>query len=132
MTFTRTTLRELRPTLRLAAPITAGQVGQMLLGVADTVMVGHVGTIALAACSFANNVLMVFAIAGFGVLTAVSVRVSHAHGAGATDAMARAFHAGIGLSVIGGVICAAAMHLIYPVFHYLGQAPGVVDRKSVV
>ena len=95
MTFTRTTLRELRPTLRLAAPITAGQVGQMLLGVADTVMVGHVGTIALAACSFANNVLMVFAIAGFGVLTAVSVRVSHAHGAGATDAMARAFHAGI-------------------------------------
>lgn len=128
MTFTRTTLRELRPTLRLAAPITAGQVGQMLLGVADTVMVGHVGTLALAACSFANNVLMVFAIAGFGVLTAVSVRVSHAHGAGATDAMARAFHAGIGLSVIGGVICAAAMHLIYPVFHHLGQAPGVVEE----
>lgn len=128
MTFTRTTLRELRPTLRLAAPITAGQVGQMLLGVADTVMVGHVGTLALAACSFANNVLMVFAIAGFGVLTAVSVRVSHAHGAGATDAMARAFHAGIGLSVFGGVICAAAMHLIYPVFHHLGQAPGVVEE----
>ncbi|MDA0292915.1 MAG: MATE family efflux transporter [Verrucomicrobia bacterium] len=128
MTFTRTTLRELRPTLRLAAPITAGQVGQMLLGVADTIMVGHVGTIALAACSFANNVLMVFAIAGFGVLTAVSVRVSHAHGAGATDAMARAFHAGVGLSVIGGLICAAAMHLIYPVFHHLGQAPGVVDE----
>ncbi len=128
MTFTRTTLRELRPTLRLAAPITAGQVGQMLLGVADTVMVGHVGTLALAACSFANNVLMVFAIAGFGVLTAVSVRVSHAHGAGATDAMARAFHAGIGLSVIGGVVCAAAMHLIYPVFHHLGQAPGVVEE----
>ena len=127
MTFTRTTLRELRPTLRLAAPITAGQVGQMLLGVADIVMVGHVGTMALAACSFANNILMVFAIAGFGVLTAVSVRVSHAHGAGSTDAMARAFHAGIGLSVIGGVICAAAMHLIYPLFHYLGQAPGVVE-----
>ena len=128
MTFTRTTLRELRPTLRLAAPITAGQVGQMLLGVADTIMVGHVGTIALAACSFANNVLMVFAIAGFGVLTAVSVRVSHAHGAGATDAVARAFHAGVGLSVIGGLICAVAMHLIYPVFHHLGQAPGVVDE----
>jgi len=128
MTFTRTTLRELRPTLRLAAPITAGQVGQMLLGVADTVMVGHVGTVSLAACSFANNILMVFAIAGFGVLTAVSVRVSHAHGAGATDAMARAFHAGISLSIIGGVVCAAAMHLLYPLFQHLGQAPGVVDE----
>jgi MATE family multidrug resistance protein len=67
MSFTRTTLRELRPTLRLAAPITAGQVGQMLMGVTDTVMVGHVGTLALAACAFGNTVLIVVAIAGFGV-----------------------------------------------------------------
>ena len=82
MSFTRTALRELPPTLRLALPITAGQVGQMLMGVADTIMVGQVGTLPLAACSFANNVIMVLAIAGYGVFTAVSVRVSHAHGAG--------------------------------------------------
>ena len=71
MSFSRATIRELRPTLRLAAPITAGQVGQMLMGVTDTIMVGHIGTLALAACAFGNNVLMVVAIAGFGVLTAV-------------------------------------------------------------
>ncbi len=127
MNFTRATLRELRPTLRLAAPITAGQVGQMLMGVTDTVMVGHVGTLALAACAFGNNVLMVVAIAGFGVLTAVSVRVSHAHGAGVAHAVARAYYGGVGLSVIGGVLCALGMHLVYPLFHHLGQAPGVVE-----
>ena len=130
MSFTRTTLRELRPTLRLAAPITAGQVGQMLMGVTDTVMVGHIGTLALAACAFGNTVLIVVAIAGFGVLTAVSVRVSHAHGAGMTHTMARAYYGGAGLSVIGGVLCAAGMHLVYPLFHYLGQAPGVVEEAS--
>jgi len=130
MSFPRATLRELRPTLRLAAPITAGQVGQMLMGVADTVMVGHVGTLALAACAFGNNIIMIAAIAGYGVLTAVSVRVSHAHGAGASHAMARAFYAGAGLSVIGGVVCAAAMHLAYPLFHHLGQAPGVVEEAE--
>jgi MATE family multidrug resistance protein len=130
MTFPRATLRELRPTVKLAAPITAGQVGQMLMGVADTVMVGHVGTLALAACAFGNNVLMIAAIAGYGVLTAVSVRVSHAHGAGVIDAMARAYYGGVGLSVIGGVLCAIGMHLLYPAFHHLGQAPGVVEEAE--
>ena len=130
MSFSRATVRELRPTVRLAAPITAGQVGQMLMGVTDTVMVGHVGTLALAACAFGNNVLMIAAIAGYGVLTAVSVRVSHAHGAGTVHAMARAFYAGAGLSVIGGILCAVGMHIVYPLFHHLGQAPGVVEEAE--
>jgi MATE family multidrug resistance protein len=128
MSFSGATIRELRPTLRLAAPITAGQVGQMLMGVADTIMVGHVGTLALAACAFGNSMLMVIAIAGFGVLTAVSIRVSHAHGAGLAQAMARAYYGGVGLSVIGGVLCAAGVQLVYPLFHHLGQAPGVVEE----
>ena len=130
MSFSGTTLRELRPTVRLAAPITAGQVGQMLMGVTDTVMVGHIGTLALAACAFGNSVLMVVAVAGFGVLTAVSVRVSHAHGAGVPQAMARAYYGGMGLSVIGGLLCAAGMHLVYPLFHHAGQAPGVVEEAK--
>ncbi len=130
MTFTRATLRELRPTLRLAAPITAGQVGQMLMGVADTIMIGHVGTIALAACAFANNILIVLAVTGYGVLTAVSIRVSHAHGAGVVPAMARALHAGMGLSVIMGLSGAALLHFVYPAFHFLGQAPGVVEEAQ--
>lgn len=130
MTFTRTTLRELRPTLRLAAPITAGQVGQMLMGVADTIMVGHVGTLALAACAFANNVLIVIAVTGYGVLTAVSVRVSHAHGAGVAPAMTHALHAGLGLSVFGGILGALLLHAVYPAFHLLGQAPGVVEEAQ--
>lgn len=128
MSFTRSTLQELRPTLRLAAPITAGQVGQMLMGVADTIMVGQLGTLALAACSFANNILIVVAVTGFGVLTAVSVRVSHAHGAGVATAMARSLHGGLGLSVFGGVAGALLLHAVFPAFHHMGQAPGVVEE----
>ena len=40
---------ELTKTLALACPIVAGQVGQMLMGLVDTLMVGHVGTSSLAA-----------------------------------------------------------------------------------
>jgi len=128
MSFARDAVRELRPTLRLAAPITAGQVGQMLLGVADTVMVGQLGTMPLAACSFANSILIVVAVTGYGVLTAVSVRASHAHGAGAAGSIARVLHAGLGLSVFGGLAAAFCLHAIYPVFNHFGQAPGVVNE----
>src|SRR5580692_380013 len=38
---------ELAKTLALACPIMAGQVGQMLMGLVDTLMVGHVGTSSL-------------------------------------------------------------------------------------
>lgn len=124
--FGRATLRELPATLRLAAPITAGQVGQMLMGVADTVMVGQVGTLPLAACSFANSVILVVAIAGYGVFSAVSIRVSHAHGAGVSEGMARALHAGVGLAFVLGLGAAFFFHAAYPVFNFFGQAPGVV------
>jgi len=100
----------------------------MLMGVADTIMVGQVGTLPLAACSFANSVIMVVAIAGYGVFTAVSVRVSHAHGAGFSESMARAFHAGLGLAVLLGLAAAVFFHAIYPLFHHFGQAPGVVEE----
>ncbi|MGA7905701.1 MAG: hypothetical protein WCA06_24000 [Terrimicrobiaceae bacterium] len=41
-------LSESRRTLSLASPIVAGFVGQMLMGWADTIMVGRVGVIPLA------------------------------------------------------------------------------------
>ena len=52
----RAPLAENRSTLTLAAPIIAGLLGQMLMGVADTIMVGHVGVVPLAACAFANTI----------------------------------------------------------------------------
>jgi len=41
-------VREARPTLALALPIMAGMVGQMLMGLTDTIMVGRVGVVTLA------------------------------------------------------------------------------------
>src|SRR6202023_4012425 len=72
---------ELAKTLALASPIVAGQVGQMLMGLVDTIMVGHVGTNSLAAAAFANCLMSVAFVFGIGILTSVGVLVSRAHGA---------------------------------------------------
>ena len=57
-------IRELRPTLTLALPIVVGQLSQMLMGVTDSMMIGHAGTVPLAASSFGGNVFSLFYIFG--------------------------------------------------------------------
>ncbi len=68
----------LKGTLRLAWPIFIGQIGQVLMGVIDTAMVGQVGKAEVAAAGVANAVFILFAVFGFGLSSAVSPLVSMA------------------------------------------------------
>lgn len=52
--------------LKLAIPIIIGQLGGIITGLADTIMVGQHSTDELAAASFVNNVLNAFIIFGTG------------------------------------------------------------------
>jgi len=63
-------------TAALALPLAAGQLSQMLIALSDTLMVGRLGVLPLAAATFANNVLYLPFIFGLGFSLAVSIRVS--------------------------------------------------------
>jgi len=78
-------IQELRPTLTLAFPIMLGQLSQMMMGVIDSVMIGHVGTVELAACSFTGAVFGVVYLGCIGLLQPGSVLVAREHGAGRDD-----------------------------------------------
>lgn len=56
-----------RELISLALPILVGQVGMIVVGFADNIMVGHYSTTALASASFVNNVfnVVVLGIIGF-------------------------------------------------------------------
>ena len=73
-------LRENKKTLALALPIMVGHVSQMLLGLADTVMISRVGTMELAAAAFANVIFNTFFVAAIGLFIAVSVNTAYEHG----------------------------------------------------
>ena len=45
-----------RSLIQLGIPIVIGQIGVIILGFADTLMIGHHSTIELSAASFVNNV----------------------------------------------------------------------------
>lgn len=119
-------LRENRKTLALALPIAAGQVGQMLMGWADTLMVGRVGVVALGACAFANTIMAVALVFGFGIMSSVSVRASQAFGAG--RGTGKVYRAGLALAAGLGVALFAAILALLPFLPVLGQ-PAEVNAE---
>ena len=50
-------LTDYKALAQLALPIMVGQLGMLLVGFADTIMIGHHSTQELAAASFVNNLL---------------------------------------------------------------------------
>ena len=118
--------RELRATLLLAAPITAGHVSQMLLGVADTVMIGRVGVVELAAAALTNTLVHFVFIVGIGLLSSVSVLVSHAYGAGDRLEAAEVLRRGMALALGSGLLICASLWGSLPLLGLLGQPDDVV------
>lgn len=121
--------RENRRTLTLAFPIVAGLVGQMLMGLADTLMVGHVGTVPLAACGFANTLLSVPLVFGFGVLAGVSVNASHAFGAGKPHLAGESLRGGLAISLVMGLLVALTAHALLRSLPIFGQ-PAEVNSSA--
>jgi MATE family multidrug resistance protein len=116
-------------TLRLAIPIMIGNLGQMLMGLCDTIMVGQIpgnGAVALAACGFANTILSWFFVFGFGLLSGVSVVASQGFGAQRPSVVAGAWHGGLWMAALAGLFFGASVHLGIDAAHAFGQPQEVV------
>jgi MATE family multidrug resistance protein len=122
---------ESRITLTLALPLMIGQLSQMLLGVADTVMVGHLGVTELAALTFANSLFYVPFVFGIGLLTGVSVMTSNARGADQAVAARASCRHGLYLATALGVLLLALSWWISMNLEMFGQAPQVTARTPV-
>jgi MATE family multidrug resistance protein len=72
---------ELKPTLRLAAPVVLAELGWMGMGLVDTVMVSPLGPAAIGAVGVGNSLHLGFAIFGMGLLLGLDTLVSQAYGA---------------------------------------------------
>ena len=72
---------ELGATFSLAIPMMVGQFGQMLMGIIDTLVLGRVGVVPLAAVGFSNTLLGTLYVGGIGILAAVGIFAAQAHGA---------------------------------------------------
>ena len=124
-------LHESRLTLRLAVPLMIGQLSQMLLGVVDTLMVGHLGVTELAALTFVNSLFHVPFVFGIGLLTGISVMTSNSRGAddsaGARGSCRHGLYLATALGLaLFGISWWVSLHL-----DSLGQPPAVAARATL-
>ena len=110
-----------RPILRLGIPIAIGQIGVIIMGFADTMMVGQFSTQALAAASFANAVfnLITYLLMGYsyGITPIISSLVGrHQHiEAGAT------IKYGIACNLIFALVLLMVLLIGYFMIPHMGQ-----------
>ena len=72
-------------TLTLAVPVIIGQLGLIMMGVVDSLMVGELGADYLAAAALANHIVILILIIGLGVSMAVTPLVAISIGGGKKD-----------------------------------------------
>src|SRR5215472_12936548 len=80
---------EARELLRLAVPMAATQLAQMIILATDTVMLGHFSKEALAAGAIGNTVFFFIWLMGTGPVSAVSPMIAHVVGRHAKSAKSR-------------------------------------------
>jgi multidrug resistance protein, MATE family len=121
---------ELRSLIRLALPIVAVQVGLMMMGVVDTLMVGRVSAAALAAVALGNIYFFSVAVFGMGVLFALDPIISQAVGAKDDPAIARGLQRGLVLAVILATLSLFPLLAVEPLIVLLRQPADVVPMAA--
>ncbi len=72
--------QHIKETFKLALPISLGQLGHIMMGVVDSLMVGKVGTASLAAASLVNGLFFLILVLGFGMTFALSPLIAISKG----------------------------------------------------
>jgi multidrug resistance protein, MATE family len=101
---------ELRPLLRLAAPLALAQAGQALMGAVDVAVLGRARPELLAGAGLGNALFFGFAVFGMGVMQGLDPLVAQALGAGDAGRARRLVWQGVWLAL--GLALALAVPIV--------------------
>ncbi len=110
----------------LAVPIVVGLAASTLLGVTDSLMLAPLGPVPLAAVGLTMSVSIILIATIYGLLSALSVRIGAAHGAGQGRRIPLLLRNGLALGVLVGVAGSAVMAAVWFALPLLGQPPEVL------
>lgn len=110
-----------RALLSLGVPIVVGQIGNIVLGFADTLMVGHHSMEELAAASFVNTMFMLFVIFGMGFSYGLTPIIGNHYGRGETDRIGTVVRGGLLANTLMCAVLLAVLAAMYLNLHRLGQ-----------
>jgi MATE family multidrug resistance protein len=122
---------ELLSTLKLAVPVIIGQLGQVMMGIVDSLMVGRLGTVPLAASSLSNSMFFLILVVGIGVSQAITPLVAESVGAKEPEKCGSWLQQGLLVCLGSGIILAAITIGMAGIIPYLNQPEAVTPRAMV-
>ena len=107
--------------IKLGLPILIGQLGLIVVGFADTGMVGNYSTDALASASFVNNLFNVCIFACVGFTYGLTPIIGTLFGQNRKDAIGEMLRNGVLTNMLFALCITAIMTAVYFNLHRLGQ-----------
>jgi MATE family multidrug resistance protein len=118
--------QELSATFRLSVPVATVQLGMMMMGVVDTIMLGHLSAEALASAALGHIVTFTLLFLGYGILSALDPLMTQAYGGGDTRAVEAHLQRGLVMALALSLPLGLALWDVRWVFRLLGQQPEVI------
>lgn len=115
-------------TLRLAAPVALSQVSDMLTVTADTIMVGMLGTTALAAVTLANSISIVVMLFAIGYTIAITPLAAREWGGKNHGAFFAIIKRGFHVSMLITTLLVVLLLLGSPFMHLTGSPTEVCEQ----
>ncbi|MBU2527223.1 MAG: MATE family efflux transporter [Bacteroidetes bacterium] len=103
-----------------------GQLGHVLVGFVDNVMVGQLGATPLAAVSLGNSLIFIALSLGIGFSYAITPLMAQSDGSGNVVEGQRYFRHGVMLCLLNGLILWGILYASYPLLSRLSQPEEVV------
>lgn len=121
----------IRHTFRLSIPLIVGQLGHMLMGVTDSMMVGRVGTVPLAASAVAHVLFFLVLVLGLGISMAVTPLVAQAFGAGDKARCGVVLRQGLLVNLASSFVLIVLTFLLADCIRFLNQPPEIVEPAKI-
>ncbi len=116
-------------TAKLAYPVTIGQLGHVMLGVADSMMVGRVGAVPLAASSLVNGLVFLVVVFGLGMSLAITPLVAIARGKEDHELCGIVLRQALLVNTLISVLLTVLIYFLSDLIVYLNQ-PAEVARQA--
>jgi len=116
----------IKESMLLAYPVMLSQLGHVMMGVTDSIMVGHIGAEPLAAASLANVAFNVILLFGIGVSYAITPLVASAQGDHNNKNISDTLKHGLAINFINSLILVLVVYFGKNILYHIDQPAEVV------
>ena len=116
----------IKESMLLAYPVMLSQLGHVMMGVTDSIMIGHIGAEPLAAASLANVAFNVILLFGIGVSYAITPLVASAQGDHNNKNISDTLKHGLAINFINSLILVLVVYFGKNILYHIDQPAEVV------